>query len=257
VIDIHSHILPGLDDGSQTLEQSVEMLRLAGAAGTTDIVASPHANHQFTFDPDVVEAKIAEVQAAAGDEVLIHYGCDFQLTPENIQDALSHPRKYSINHRSYLLVEFSDLMIPRQTEEIFAGMMSVGIRPVVTHPERNPLLQKRLPDLMQWVGQGALLQVTALSFTGRFGRQAQSFGRELMKRGLVHVIASDAHDTRHRPPAMDGIARGLTREYGAEAVRVTMEENPRAILAGVALPVGPTQAVSRRSWYRRIFDRSV
>ena len=89
-------------------------------------MASPHANHVYEFVPEVVEARIAEVQGAAGDSVLIHYGCDLHLTAENIEDALANPAKYSIDHRGYLLVEFSDLMIPRQTTDIFARMIGAG-----------------------------------------------------------------------------------------------------------------------------------
>ena len=88
MIDIHSHILPGLDDGSESLEESVAMLQQAAAAGTTDIVASPHANQEYLFDPLMVEQKISELQAAVGDAPRIHYGCDFHLTLENIEDAL-------------------------------------------------------------------------------------------------------------------------------------------------------------------------
>src|ERR1039458_475267 len=91
MIDIHSHILPGLDDGSQSLEDSVAMLRQAAASGTTDIVASPHANQKYKFDPLVVESRIGELQAAVGDSPQIHYGCDFHLTMENIDDALRSP----------------------------------------------------------------------------------------------------------------------------------------------------------------------
>src|SRR6202021_42947 len=119
LIDIHSHILPDLDDGAETLEISVAMLRLAAESGTTDIVATPHANLEFAFDPDLIERKIAELQAAAGPTPRIHRRCDFPLPMENIRDALAHPAKYAINHKSYLLIEFSELLIPRTTQETF------------------------------------------------------------------------------------------------------------------------------------------
>src|SRR5215510_8528407 len=109
MVDVHSHILPGLDDGSGSIEESVAMLRMAADAGTTDIVATPHASTEFVFDAGVVEQKIIEVQAAAGGDIRVHYGCDFHLTMENIEDAMAHPGKYSINHLGYLMVEFSDL----------------------------------------------------------------------------------------------------------------------------------------------------
>ena len=248
MIDIHSHILHGLDDGSKSLEESVEMLRQAAAAGTTDIVASPHANQEYAFDPLVVERKIGELQAAVGDTPRIHYGCDFHLTLENIDDSLRSPGKYSINHRGYLLVEFSDFMIPKTTDQLFARMMQVGLRPIVTHPERNQLLQRRLPELEEWVAQGAHLQVTAQSLLGRFGRTAKGFSHQLMGRGLVHFLASDAHDTKWRTTAMDEARLYVEKRFGHEAALRLFEENPRAVLAGVRLAAVPL-AIRRKPWY--------
>ena len=248
MIDIHSHILPGLDDGSESLEESVEMLRQAAAAGTADIVASPHANQDYAFDPLVVERKIGELQAAAGDAPRIHYGCDFHLTLENIDDALRSPGKYSIDHRGYLLVEFSDFLIPKTTGQIFARMMHVGLRPIVTHPERNQLLQRRLPELEAWVAQGAHLQVTAQSLLGRFGKTAKECAHELMGRGLVHFVASDAHDTKRRTTALDEPRRYVDERFGPEAGLRMFEENPRAVLAGVPLTAVPLP-IRRKPWY--------
>src|SRR5438309_559236 len=122
MIDIHSHVLPGLDDGSRTLEESILMLQMAAADGTTDIVASPHSNLMFRFDSDLVEAKVAELQSYCSD-VRIHRGCDFHLIPERIAEALADPGKYSINHNGYLLVEFPDFVIPESTTEIFECMI--------------------------------------------------------------------------------------------------------------------------------------
>ena len=248
MIDIHSHILPGLDDGSESLEESVEMLRQAAAAGTADIVASPHANQDYAFDPLVVERKIGELQAAAGDAPRIHYGCDFHLTLENIDDALRSPGKYSIDHRGYLLVEFSDFLIPKTADQVFARMMQVGLRPIVTHPERNQLLQRRLPELEAWVAQGVHLQVTAQSLMGRFGKTARQFAHELMGRGLVHFVASDAHDTKRRTTALDEPRRYVDERFGPEAGLRMFEENPRAVLAGVPLTAVPLP-IRRKPWY--------
>jgi len=251
MIDIHSHILPELDDGSRSLEESIAMVRMAAGNGTTDMVATPHANLEYSFDPELVQAKIAELQAACGDAVLIHYGCDFHLTTDNIRDALGDPRKYSIDHNGYLLVEFSDLLIPRTTGEIFRQMLDAGLRPIVTHPERNPLLQRRLAEIEEWVRMGCLMQVTALSFAGRFGRESKSVSEEMMQRGLVHVVASDAHDTAHRPPTLKEIFSHLAKDYGEQTAVALLEENPRAILAGVPLAPGPLP-VRRKKWYQRL-----
>ena len=248
MIDIHSHILPGLDDGSESLEESVEMLRQAAAAGTSDIVASPHANQDYAFDPLLVERRIGELQAAVGDAPQIHYGCDFHLTLENIDDALRSPGKYSIDHRGYLLVEFSDFLIPKTADQVFARMMQVGLRPIVTHPERNQLLQRRLPELEAWVAQGVHLQVTAQSLMGRFGKTARQFAHELMGRGLVHFVASDAHDTKRRTTALDEPRRYVDERFGPEAGLRMFEENPRAVLAGVPLTAVPLP-IRRKPWY--------
>jgi protein-tyrosine phosphatase len=248
MIDIHSHILPGLDDGSKSLEESVEMLRQAAAAGTTDIVASPHANQEYAFDELVVERKIGELQAAVGENPRIHYGCDFHLTLENIEDALRLPGKYSINHRGYLLVEFSDFLIPKATDELFARMMRAGLRPIVTHPERNQLLQGRLPELEAWVAQGAHLQVTAQSLMGRFGKTARRCAHELMGRGLVHFLASDAHDTKWRTTELNEGREYVNRRFGSEVGLRLFEENPRSALAGVALSSVPIP-IKRKAWY--------
>ena len=248
MIDIHSHILPGLDDGSKSLEESVAMLRQAAAAGTTEIVASPHANQEYPFDPLVVAQKIGELQAAAGETPLIHYGCDFHLTLENIEDALRFPDKYSIDHRGYLLVEFSDFLIPKTTDQLFARMMKAGLRPIVTHPERNQLLQRRLPDLEAWVAQGVHMQVTAQSLLGRFGKTAKEFAHQLMGRGLVHFLASDAHDTKWRTTALDESRQYVDRRFGSEAGLRLFEENPRSALAGVPLSAVPL-AIRRKPWY--------
>jgi protein-tyrosine phosphatase len=248
MVDIHSHILPDQDDGARTFEEALAMVRLAAAAGTTDIVASPHADSRFSFDPMLVEQKIAELQAAVGDAPRIHYGCDFHLTPENIEDAISAPAKYSIDHRGYLLVEFADNMIPKAIEKIFSRMLAAGLQPIITHPERNPLLQKKLAELELWVNQGCLIQVTAQSLVGRFGNAAKSVSDQLMQRGLIHFLASDAHDCQHRPPLLAEAWRVTAARWGEAVARRLLEENPRAVLTGSEIPMEPV-AVKKKKWF--------
>jgi protein-tyrosine phosphatase len=248
VIDIHSHILPGLDDGSESLDESIEMVRMAEAAGTTDIVASPHANQTYSFDPRIVEQKIAELQAAVGDTPRIHFGCDFHMTLENIDDAVRAPEKYSIGHRGYLLVEFSDFYIPPAASEIFARMMEAGLRLIITHPERNPLLQARFADIRKWATQGVLVQITALSFLGRFGKAAKKSADQLMEQGLAHFVASDAHDTRRRTTDMREASDYVRSRFGVEAAQRVFEENPRAVLGGVPISALPIP-IRRKSWF--------
>lgn len=248
MIDIHTHILPGLDDGARNLEEALGMLRMAAAAGTTDMVASSHANPEFAFDPQVAEERIAELQGAAGDSVRIHYGCELQLTLEGIENALRFPQEYSIGHHGYLLVEFSDFLVPKTTSAILGRMMDRGLRPIVAHPERNPLLRKRMSELEGWVGQGCSMQVTAHSLLGRFGKSAKAAGHELMARGLVHFLASDAHDLQHRPPVLDEVRRYVEETFDPEAADRLLLENPQSVLDGFPVASGPVH-VRKRPWY--------
>jgi protein-tyrosine phosphatase len=236
LIDIHSHIIPGVDDGAQTLEDSCAMLRVAAEHGTTDIVATPHASPEFRYDAAQVDRLLADVRMAAGPLIRVHRGCDFHLTFENIQDALQHPERYTVNGKRYLLVEFSDLVIFRTTDQVFDQFLSVGIVPIVTHPERNPLLRQRMQALHDWAQRGVLMQVTAQSLTGFWGRDAQRFTDALLEEGLAHVFASDAHDARRRPPVLDEAFEEIRDRYGTPAARELFIDVPRAVIDGIALP---------------------
>lgn len=249
MIDIHSHVLPGLDDGSRSIEESVAMMRQAAASGTTDIVATPHSNLEFRYDADVVRGKIVELARATGPEPRLHCGCDFHLSYENVQEALANPTRYTINNHNYLLVEFSDLLIFKNTSEIFQMLLGACMTPIITHPERNLLLQQRLADLEQWVDAGCLLQVTGQSLLGRFGKRARKFGETLVERGLAHVIASDAHDTADRTTDLSAAWDHVKSAYGEECAERLFVSNPRHIVLGE--PIGPTPPPQRRrKWHK-------
>ncbi len=248
MIDIHSHVLPGLDDGARSSDEAVAMVRIAAQAGTTDLVATPHANLDYKFEREVVEAKLAELGAACHHEVRLHYGCDFHFYFDNIQNALERPEDYTIAHKRYLLVEFPDVLIPNNTGEVFERMLERGITPIVTHPERNYLLHARVQQIERWVQAGVLMQVTAQSFSSRFGREVRSFTGELMRRGLVHFVASDAHDPEDRTPRLDGAFNHVLRKYGREWADALFLTNPGCVIHGEPLREQPP-APKRRRWY--------
>lgn len=238
MIDIHSHVLYGMDDGARTPEDSLAMLRMAAEHGTTDVVATPHANTDYLFDPARIAREIDELSAELDGTIRLHTGCDFHLSYENIQGALTNPAKYTINHGTYLLVEFSDLIIFRNTPEIFARLIDAGMIPIVTHPERNSLLRKRLKEIESWVHAGALVQLTAQSVTGDFGRAAKDFCEVLMDHGLAHFVASDGHDCERRPVRMDRARAWLTEHRGEAVSELLCVTNPGAVITG-----GPVQVV--------------
>ena len=226
------------------------MVQIASESGTTDIVATPHADLQYRFEPELIRERIAEISQATGGKPRIHEGCDFHLTYDNIQDALTHPRKYTIGHKNYLMVEFSDMLIFQNMSEIFGRMRDVGMVPVITHPERNQLLQQRLPALERWVGEGCLLQVTAQSLLGGFGRTARQFSIELLKQDLVHFLASDGHDTKHRPPVLNFAFDWVADNFGEHAARRLCNDNPRAAVEGLPLPRVSLPETAPRKWYQ-------
>lgn len=226
------------------------MARMAAAHGTTELVATPHANEIYRFEPEQTSAALARLHAEVGDSLRLHSGCDFHLTWDNIEDAAAHPRKYTIAQQNYLLVEFSDLLIFKNTPEILGRLADAGMIPIVTHPERNDLLRMRLEEIAGWVAEGARVQVTAQSLTGGFGRRAQAFSRTLLDRGLVHVVASDAHDCERRPPVLDGARAWLARHYGEAVAEALCTVNPGRAIAGEPMTVPErNSSVPARKWY--------
>ncbi len=225
------------------------MLKIAAESGTTDIVASPHSNAEFPFRPDLIQEKLAELRLAVGDSIKIHNGCDFHLSYDNIQDALNHPAKYTINNKSYLLVEFSDASIFQRTIDIFGKLLNAGMIPVITHPERNSLLQKRLDDIQQWVQDGCLVQVTAQSFLGTFGRTAKHYADTLLEKNLVHFVASDAHDCEYRPPRLDESYTYVSHKQGRERADLLFKENPRRAIDGEPIYL-EEHAETKRKWFQ-------
>ena len=246
MIDIHSHVLFGVDDGARTFDDSVAMLRVAEEDGTTDLVATPHASPEYRYDPAVIQDRLAQLAKAT--KIRLYSGCDFHLSFDNIQDAIENPRKYTINQKSYLLVEFSDLLIFQNTPEIFGRLQDAGMIPVITHPERNGLLRQRIENLQAWVEAGATIQVTAQSFLGRFGSRAREFSETLLEKGLIHFVASDAHDCESRPPKLGEVHTWLTKRSGRFTADLLCLENPHAALFGA--PVKAPPALDPKKWYQ-------
>lgn len=227
------------------------MLAMAAECGTTDIVATPHCDLEYKFQPEVIRERMAELRAAIGDRLRLYEGCDFHLTYDNIQDALANPGKYTIDHKTYLLVEFSDLLIFNNSADIFANLMNSGILPVITHPERNRLLQQRLKKLQEWVEAGCYLQITASSILGRFGNTAREFCQQLIKENLVHFVASDAHDTKHRPTSsLKEAFEWVAQQYGESYATRLFVTNPKAALAGAPLEAMEAAPARARKWYQ-------
>jgi protein-tyrosine phosphatase len=232
MIDIHSHILPGIDDGSPSLEISLDMLRMAADNGTTDIVATPHNNMTFPYDGEVIDGLFRRLSDSAAGMIKIHLGCDFHLSVDNVHDALANPAKYTINGKGYLMVELPDLTSLSAMRSVLNRMLETRITPIITHPERNPSVQSHLKDVESWVRDGCLMQVTAQSLTGRFGSRAKSFAESLFQADLVHFVASDAHDCEDRVPILTPAYKIVSQRWGVEKADSLFIYNPAAALIG-------------------------
>ena len=239
MIDLHCHILPGLDDGPNTIEESIVMAESAIADGITHVVATPHSSDEYHFDFKLVRRLRDELQSRVGSRLQLATGCDFHLNPENLKSLRENAARYCINQRDYLLVEFNEVSIPPAMDHTLHDLQLAGLRLIVTHPERNGILRTRPERLKKWIQQGCFAQVTGGSLTGLFGPTAQSLALRWVAEGLIHFVASDAHNTRRRPLQLKAAYDAVVGRFGEQKTRPLFFENPLAAFEGRELPYVP------------------
>jgi protein-tyrosine phosphatase len=185
MVDVHCHILPGLDDGPGDMEISLAMAESAIADGITHVVATPHSSNEYSFDYARVRELRQELQGRIGGRLTLATGCDFHLNPENLEALRVDAPRFCINQRDYLLVEFNEYSIPPAMDQTLHEIQLLGLRPVITHPERNAILRLQTERLRKWVRLGCFVQVTAGSLTGIFGPGAEKNAWRWMADGVV------------------------------------------------------------------------
>lgn len=251
VIDLHAHILHGVDDGPSSLEQSLAMVRLAAHAGAKEIVAAVHASRAWPYRAALAQRRWEELQHLSRDVVRIHRACEVELTEDLVQQVLERPERFTIACTQYLLVELPDDQKPRQNEPLLMRLLDNGLRPVLVHPELNAELTRDLSWLKRWVRAGALALLDAGSLAGTFGSRAAEASARMLKRGLAHAVASGGHDLRERPPRLDAVRLQLIGDYPAEFVLDLLAGHPKAILEGRELERGPLRApFLREHWFQ-------
>jgi protein-tyrosine phosphatase len=239
VVDIHSHILPEVDDGPKTWDVCAAMCGMAAADGITHMVATPHANDRFHYDRDYLQGLVANLQSLVGASPQLILGCDFHLSYENLQDAFANPKRYVIGDTRYLLVEFSNYGIPSHTLDSLLKLGDAGITAIITHPERNPILRETPQQVVEWAEQGCVVQVTGAALTGLWGDRTRRAAQWLLEHQAVHVLATDAHDLEKRPPVLSTARDAAAEICGDEIADALVEANPRAIVSNQPLPYFP------------------
>lgn len=259
MFDIHYHMLFGVDDGPKTIEESLELAEASIAEGVTHVVCTPHSSDAYDFHPEVNLERVEMLNDRLGGRITLGLGCDFHLTFDNIEDASRNKSKYTINGGRYLLVEFPEFGISRFNSEVLFQFSSSGVIPIITHPERNPELLAKPNRMVEWLRSGCLIQLTAGSLIGRFGKRAQAMSIDLIKKDWVHVIASDAHNMEWRPPAMSLAYHFLDNRFGRDTADRLCIKNPRAIFFGNQLEPNPepkgidADEQQERSFFSRLF----
>lgn len=230
MIDLHCHILPCIDDGAETIAEAVEMARIAADDGVRKIVATPHISESM-LDFETIKDKTGKLNQRLT-ELLI----PIEVLPgAEISSGMPvrYLKQYSINNNGYVLIEFPHSHLPKNAEGLLSEIVREGLKPLIAHPERNPSIIKRPALLEELVGKtGAGVQVTANSIAGGFGRKIRACSHYLLKKGIVHIIASDAHSSRFRTPELSIALKTTAKLIGSENVQKLVVENPEAVVNG-------------------------
>jgi len=259
LIDLHNHLLPDWDDGAADAAESARMLEMARADGITRIVLTPHVFRLFRPGRDTADLKprinrFLEELGPCGVEIFP--GAEVSYRRDMIP--LIKDFGLTVNGTAYVFIEFPALSLPEEAPDLVSRMMLEGLIPIISHPERNAVIGGSPEILAGMVRQGAIGQVTAQSLTGGFGRRVRRTAEEFVRRRLVQVIASDAHNTGSRPPVLSAAVKAAAKLVGGATAEALVMTVPAAILANEQVPDlgGPASPRDGRRRFRP-FGRGV
>jgi len=244
MIDLHCHILPGLDDGAQSLEEAVEMAKMAEEDGIEKIVATPHffRGSFFYEDLSLIEEKRRQFSQALKNNnirVDILSGGEVHIS-HNLIDEISRNKAFLVlNNSSYMFVEFPAGHIYSSVKELFFELISGGIIPIIAHPERNAVFQQNPSLLYDLIQMGGLAQANSGSFTGMYGREVETASFRFLNLNLIHFIGSDGHNSRSMPPKLSEARKRAGAIVGEEIARAFVKDNPQAVVNNLELPCLP------------------
>ena len=243
-VDLHSHLLPGIDDGAETVDEAAEMCRRAAADGAVAIVATPHLRHARFWNGELAALQDlhAELRERAGDVLEIHLGGEIAVHFDSVEEIYEMPdgELPSLAGSRYVLLELDWHGLGPDVSELVHEVRVRELFPIIAHPERVAWLAKNRPLLESLVERGAALQLTAMSLTGELGGAMRDLSDDLIDAGLIHFVASDAHDLEIRPPGLQAAFARTRDVHGAAVAERLFATNPRAVLEDRPLPDIPS-----------------
>jgi protein-tyrosine phosphatase len=258
LIDLHCHILPGLDDGPETVEAALEMVHIAVQDGIETIVATPHLlNGIFNVTVEDIYRGVDNLRQ----EVQKHHlpitllpGADVYVD-KDIPELIGKGKVVTLAGKGkHIMVELPQDSVPQEIADLLFRIQLKGVTPIITHPERNADIQQSPGLLTQLIQAGNLTQVTAGSLTGAFGSRIQECAYQLLKSGKIHLVATDAHSADKRPPRLTEARRCVEQEMGEEEARIMFDERPLMLLKGMYVeppePIQKQKTTRQRFWQR-------
>lgn len=256
MIDLHCHILPGVDDGARTLEDSIEMAKLAVEEGITHILATPHhQKRNWMNEKDKVIKIVNNLQSELNNrdiDLTIFPGQEISIYGELISDLEKGKLLSTDESGQYFLIEFPTSAIPSYSERLFYELQLLGKTPIIVHPERNHQILENPNRLKDFVDKGALAQLTAASFTGRFGKKIEKLSKQMIEANTVHFIASDAHNTVNRYFHMKEVYEAIAKEYGGDK-RNTFHQTTKDLINGNPVITPETHQIKKSyitKWFK-------
>lgn len=246
MIDLHSHILPGVDDGAQTLEDSLEMARKAISQGITHLMCTPHHNNgKYNNPADKIIRDVAALQKELdqrGLDLTLLEGQEVRLTELLLTAIQRDEILFTDLDNTYLLIEFPTNEIPIYAEQVFYHLLNRGQVPVIVHPERNAVFREEPNRLVSFLEMGTLTQLTAPSIVGVFGNEIQNTARQMLEHNMLYMVASDAHNLRHRTFLMKEAYAEIRKIGGSEMVQA-MEQMAKDLVNGDSVVRPEYQAI--------------
>ncbi len=235
MIDLHNHLLPGLDDGPNDWSETLNMCRMAYSDGIRVIAATPHINSRYTISKKDILDKVKYLEGLLKKEDIklkLIPAADVRLDAA-LFDLLDNDELITLGGKKrYLLLEIPPFDVPQYIKRFVFELQLKGVIPIITHPERNAAIKKNHELLQELVDLGALVQVTAMSLTNGFGSMTRGCIKKLLRSDMVHLLATDAHSIKKRPPLLSSAVKAAAKIVGRQKAQALVTTNPQAIIDG-------------------------